>query len=147
MGNSIEAFIEYDRTLWFNPSAGDVPPFSTVPEAIDLTGYTLFRSGKDYNFFAAISGIRSQTGREPLYRPRGLPSPISSEAGRGFAEIFSPDYPGQGWLTLGEIESAVRHMGFTRDGLSLETNVVLEMMSYLERRLGQNRVRLVFGIE
>ncbi|MEW6735969.1 MAG: hypothetical protein AB1489_32040 [Acidobacteriota bacterium] len=143
MGSSIDAFIEYDRTLWFNPSAIDVPPFSTIPEAIDLTGFTLFRSGKDYLFFAAISGIRNQTNKEPLYPLRGLPSPISSEV----EKFFDPDYPGQGWLTLSEIEAALTHLGFTRDDLSLETNVVLEMMSYLERQLGQNRVRLVFDIE
>ena len=54
MGTSIDAFIEYDRALWFNPSASAMPPFSTVPESIDLTGFPLFRSGKDYRFLGAI---------------------------------------------------------------------------------------------
>jgi hypothetical protein len=31
--------------------------------------------------------------------------------------------------------------------LSLETNTILETMAYLQRQLGQDRVRLVFGVE
>ena len=89
----------------------------------------------------------NQTNKEPLYGLRGLPTPTSTEAARRFNELFNPDYPGQGWLTPGEIEAAVAHLGYKREDLSLETNVVLEMMSYLERQVGPNRVRLVFGIE
>lgn len=146
MGTSIDAFIEYDRTLWFEPNA-IAPPFSTVPDAIDLTSFPLFRSGKDYHFLGAISGIRNQTNKKPLYPLRGLPSPISSEAAKGIDSSFDPDYPGLGWLTLQEIEAAITYMGFSRKDLSLETNLVLEMMGYLQIQLGPNRVRLVFGIE
>ena len=147
MGTSIEAYVEYDRTLWFDAGAVDIAPFSAVPDAIDLTRFTLFRSGKDYRFLGAISGIRNQTNHEPLYRLRGLPSPMSSEASCGLAKLFDPDYSGLGWLTLCEIERAVSHMGFVHDELSLETNAILQMMTYLERQLGPDRVRLVFGVE
>jgi hypothetical protein len=147
MGTSIEAYIEYDKTLLYDPTAGNVEPFSLVPEAIDLTTFTLFRSGKDYRFIGAISGIRNQTNKEPLYSLRGLPSPISSEAARGLNELFDPSFSGLGWLFLSEIEEAISHIGFTRHDLSLETNVVLEMMYYLKKELGLNRVRMVFGIE
>ncbi len=146
MGTSIDAYIEYDRTLWFDANAVAIAPFSSVPEAIDLTGFTLFRSGKDYRFIGALSGIRNQTTQEPLYGMRGLPSPISSEAAHGLDQFFDPGYPGLGWLTLREIEMALAHMGFTHEDLSLETNTILEMMAYLERQLGQDRVRLVFGV-
>ena len=50
-------------------------------------------------------------------------------------------------LPLVEMLVAVEHMGFSRKDLSLETNLVLEMMSYLEGQLGKDQVRLVFGIE
>jgi hypothetical protein len=144
MGSSIEAYIEYDRTLWDKPNATDIAPFSRVPEAIDLTGFTLFRSGKDYHFFAAISGIRNQTDTQHLYPLRGLPSPCSAEAERGLEQLYGPD--DLSWLTLGEIEEALAHMGWGAEDLSLETNTVLATMAYLEGQLGKDRVRLVFGI-
>lgn len=146
MGASIHAFIEYDHTLLFYPD-NTAPPFTTVPEVIDLTSFTLFRSGKDYRFFAAISGMRNHSEKAPLYALRGLPSPINWQTAQGLDELYGPDYPVQSWLTFTEIKTALAHMGLTADDLSLETNVVLEMMWYLTKQLGTDRVRLVFAIE
>lgn len=141
MGTSIDAYIEYDRIN------NGKHPFSSVPEAIDLRGFTLFRSGKDYSFIAAISGIRNKTNKEPLYKLRGLPFIISSEAKQGLLEFYDPNYPCFSWLTLTEIDKSLAHFGWERKNLNLETNVVLQLMSFLEDELGINRVRLVFGIE
>jgi hypothetical protein len=145
MGSSIDAYVEYDTTLVYEPGAGETPPFSKVPEAMDLTHFLPFREGKDYPFFGAISGIRNATSLPPLYPLRGLPSPLSAEAAGTLETIYDPC--SLGWLTLREIEAALTHMGLRREDLSLETNLVLYIMRYLEKQLGQDRVRLVFGIE
>lgn len=147
MGTSIDAYIEYDRTIYFEPKDSDKLPFSSSVEAIDLRGFTLFRSGKDYSFISAISGFRNKTDKQPLYQLRGLPSIMSSEAEKGLLEFYDPNYFGLGWLTLSEINQSLAHFGLERKDLSLETNVVLQLMSFLDLKLGVDRVRLVFGIE
>ncbi len=146
MASRIYAFVEYDDSAIFNPAANGREPFSVVPEAIDFTNYTRLFGGKDYRFFGAISGIRNGTQEQPLYPLRGLPPNISSEAQGGLDQYFDEKDSGLGWLTLPEIEAALGHMGYLREDMSLAVNVVLEVMGYLETKLGAGRVRLVFGI-
>lgn len=158
MGTEMTAFIEYDRSRhdyerYGSPHYSEPPPspFSTedplalTPESVTAEG-GIFTGSKNYVFFAAIAGIRSETEIEPLYPPRGLPQHRSyalqkhlREWGGEIGEI------GQGWLTLCELEAALDHQRVNREHLSFETETILAIMRNLGQRLGPDRVRLLFG--
>ena len=144
MGATLYAVVEYDDSGLYDPEAARQPPFSTKADGIDLTGFDRLGWGKDYSFFAAISGLRNQSGIEPLYAPRGLPPHASIEVKEH--DLIDPDSPATGWLTLGEIEAALAHMGIAHDELSLAVQLVLNMLSFLEQRLGKEHARLVFMV-
>lgn len=144
MGTHIEAFICFDD----NPSSRDEPPFTYDPSYWDLTNDWRFSAGHHYEFFAAIAGVRNQSGKKPLYSLRGFPprSPTDLMAER-FNELTEL-WEGHtvGWLTLSEIEASLNHMGISRDSLDESVLLVLEAMSTMVRRYGNDRVRLIFGI-
>src|SRR5262245_18812885 len=139
MSMNIFALIEYDESLLY--AATPDPPFSTAVEEIDLTRFPGLYAGKDYAFFAAISGFCNDKALPPLYALRGLPLNVSPGARRCIEKYFDPHYPVIGWLTWGEINAALAHMGVAQEELSLEVNLVLQMMAYLEKQLGKDRVR------
>lgn len=149
MGTSINAWIEYDDNPDYYPDRGNEPPFTYLSDGfIPLTDSPNFRSGKDYRFFAAISGIRSQQGDPPpLFSLRGLPQNISGYAKHAVDDVADLDDPNFGWLTYCEIQQALAHMSVARDQLSLHTNIVLDLMQAIDRRLGEGRSRLIFYIE
>src|SRR5580765_1763293 len=103
------AFIEYDMAAYdskFGASANHPPPFSEksgTPFSISCDG-SIYTGSKDYLFFAAIAGVRNETGIPPLLPPRGLPRNLSREAE---ARVQSMGMIGDfcdGWLTLTEID-------------------------------------------
>jgi len=141
MAARIYALIEYDDSN--APEAFSGP----TDRVIDFTEYVALWGGKDYDFFAAISGMRNRFGIPPLFPPRGLPFGVNDQVRKGILSFFSEDYPGIGWLTLDQIDSALSHMGIKRENLSLEVNVVLGCMQVLVNAIGNQRVRLVFAVD
>ncbi|MCO7226977.1 hypothetical protein [Pleionea sp. CnH1-48] len=76
MGCDIHFFIEYD-------SKGKLPFSDTSEIELETTGD--FFLPRDYDLFAALSGVRSQSPL-PKFPPRGFPSPVSEAL---FEEYFS----------------------------------------------------------
>ncbi len=150
MGSAIESWIEYDDDAQYYPERAAEPPFSRPDDnCIPLDGFTRFCRAKDYRFFAAISGIRSQQGDPaPLFPLRGgLPPNVSEKTKRAVSEIIGEDNPYLSWLSYAEIEQALAHMGILREDLPLTTNLVLDLMQSIEKRLGEGRSRLIFYID
>ena len=104
----------------------------------------LFQTDKEYDFFAAIAGVRSRFNKPPLIPPRGVPAHLSSPARWCFEEF---GYEIGGWLHLSEIEQAVRHIGADSFYMGFELQTALELMGRLVARLSDPHVRLVFAIE
>ena len=151
------AFIEYDeQQAYFNwyakhPDAPQdaselLPPFAPNTDINSLTMERgLYTGSKNYQFFAAIAGVRNETGIEPLYSPRGLPPTLSTPVAVAVEQgVFRCRYR-IGWLTLEEINTALNHQAVNPDHLSNQTLTILDIMDILERRYGVNRVRLIFG--
>jgi hypothetical protein len=147
MGTSLHVVVEYDDALLYNPALAEQPAFASIPEVISFFDYVRLRSGKDSRFFAVLGWVTKESRREALFALRGLPQNISQEAAQLFDQFYDPDSYGLGWLTREEVGLAIEHMGFDRNDLSLAVNVVLEAMDCLVRRVGSNRVRLVFGLD
>lgn len=156
MGTDIEAVLAIDDN-----SPADGPPFVNTPSFWDLTQDFRLSGGKHYEFYAAIAGIRDETGIPPLIPPRGAPPYLQSEDPARASPDEVSDYwlrlypaldsvfghPVAGWLTLAEIEAAMRHHGLDRSRLDASVLLVLDAMEAVERRYGRDRVHLLFGIE
>lgn len=150
MGSAIDAWIEYDDDARYHPERAAEPPFSSYCDnCIPLDWFNNFNNAKDYRFFAAISGIRSQQGDPtPLFPLRGgLPPNASKQTRSAVTEIIGEDNPYLSWLSYAEIELALAHMGVPRDKLALPTNLVMDLMQSIEKRLGKDRSRLIFYID
>lgn len=149
MGYTIDAWIEYDDTPERYPEKAGQPPFSVVTDnSIPLEDFVSFRYAKDYRLFAALSGIKKhEDDPEPLFPLRGgLPPNVSGHTvGRVF-QLVDPDDPILSWLTYPEIEQAMAHIKVQRDDLSLASNLVLDLMQSIEKRLGKGHSRLIFYI-
>lgn len=150
MGTTIEAWIEYDDDARYYPERAAEPPFSRPHgNCIPLTDFVAFRSGKNYRFFAALSGIRRREGDpDPLFPLRGgLPPNVSGHTKRLVFEVADDTDPNLGWLTYPEIEQAMAHAGLEASNLSFATTLVLDLMKSMEMRLGEGRSRIIFYIE
>ena len=135
MSTDITAFLAIDDN-----SPPDLPPFANDPSCWDLSEDLGLRGCKDYAFYAAIAGVRNDSGKEPLIPPRGLPK-YPTLAPFGELEL---DF-GVGWLTLAEVEAALRHHGLDRNSLASSVQLVLNVMATVESMYGRDRVQLVFG--
>lgn len=150
MGASIDAWIEYDDDAQYYPERAAEPPFSQAhSNCIPLDHFVRFRSGNNYRFLAALSGIRRREGDpEPLFPLRGgLPPNVSGYTSHHVFEVAEDTDPNLGWLTYPEIELAIAHAGLKPDDLSFATTLVLGLMQSIETRLGAGRSRLIFYIE
>lgn len=151
MGTTIDAFVKYDdyassayeyeRQGLAVPDIYQVPPFSA--DVASLAWEPLCWD-KEYEFFAAISGVRNRSSIEPLFPPRGFPARMSPACRRYFGEP-TDDFECAGWLILSEINAALEHMSVRRDMLTFRVQLALDTMAYIEERLGTDRVRLVWG--
>ncbi len=110
----------------------------------DHIGGMLFDTDKEYDFFAAIAGVRSRFNKQPLILPRGVPSNLSWAAQRYFEDYG--DEGAAGWLHLSEIDLCVEHMGPEPLYFGFEVKVAMEVMRLLVNRLNDAHVRLVFNI-
>ena len=149
MGTTMEAWIEYDDDARYWPERAAEPPFSHPRDfCIPLVDFIDFHQAKDYRFFAALSGIRSREGDPaPLFPMRGvLPPNVSAQAERAVMEMAGVPNPILGWLTYPEIEVALAHAKLSRDQLEFTTNLVLDFMQSIEKRLGEGHYRLIFLI-
>lgn len=90
--------------------------------------------------------MRNDTGIPPLFPPRGLPPNLSPDLRR---HLDSEGELGEfctSWLPLSEIDAALNHQRVDRALLSFEAHTILAIMQSLADRLGDDRVRLVFGL-
>ena len=150
MGSAIEAWIEYDDDALYYPERAAEPPFSSYCDnCIPLDWFIHFSNAKDDRFFSAIAGIRSrQDDPAPLFPLRGgLPPNTSKQTNSAVSEIIGEDNPYLSWLSYAEIAQALAHMDIPREKLALETNLVLDLMQSIEKRLGAGRSRLIFHID
>jgi len=138
MSAAITAFIQIDDN-----TPKDAVPFTNDPSTWDLSHDIGLAAGKHYDFYAAISGVRNQSGRQPLYACRGLP-PSGCEMPDSIKELAGDH--NVGWLTLSEIHAALQHMGVVVDELNHSVLLVLRTMACAEELHGRDRVRLVFQI-
>jgi hypothetical protein len=155
MGTEIRAFIEYDLTT---EGAQERHPglLTKLPPAFSEASqeiYSVTEAGgiytgsKDYRFFGAIAGVRNETGITPLFPPRGVPPNPSPELRRYFNSKCELGGYADSWLSLSEINAALDHQSVDRKLLSFETHTILAIMDNLAGRLGDDRVRLVFGFD
>ncbi len=137
MGADITAFLQIDDN-----SRSDESPFTNDPSTWDLSRDYGLASGKHYEFYAAICGVRNQSGMTPLYPCRGLP-PTGT---RDLLQHIEPDDPNVSWLTLAEVLQALRHMRIEIGALRKPVQMLLRTMQTAEELYGQDRVRLVLQI-
>ena len=137
MSADITAFIQFDDN-----TPADEPAFTNDPSTWDLSEDYGFSSSKHYAFYAAICGVRNESGIPPLFPCRGLP-PNSS---RQIRACIDADDPNVGWLTLSEIHQALEHMKIPVELLGEEVRLVLRTMESGEEFFGHDRARLVFKV-
>ena len=101
MGADITAFLQIDDN-----TRPDDTPFTNDPSTWDLSHDYGLGSGKHYEFYAAICGVRNQSGISPLFPCRGLPA----TGLRDLHQHIAADDPNVSWLTLSEIRQALQHM-------------------------------------
>jgi hypothetical protein len=104
----------------------------------------LFQTDKEYDFFAAIAGVRNRFNKPPLIPVRGVPAHLSGPALRYFDD-FGAD--AAGWLHLSEIRQCINHIGAHPLCMGFDLEIALELMGTLVARLSDPHVRLVFNIE
>ena len=149
MGVDIEGFIEYDIRQVYYPEKlkyGFASPFSQPgTQYIDSVSNEPLNLGvRRYDFFAAIAGVRNETGIPPLYTPRGLPEDTSYPVKKMIRdELYDPGNA-TGWLTLDEIRRALQHHSVTDAQLNSNILLAFDIMSAAEARFGVGWVRFVF---
>lgn len=102
MAADITTFLQIDDN-----TRPEDPPFTNDPSTWDLARDYGLSSGKHYEFYAAICGVRNWSGISPLFPCRGLPA----TGLRDLHQHFATDDPNVSWLTLSEIRQALQHMG------------------------------------
>ena len=149
MGITIDAWIEYDDNALFDPERAAEPPFSqNVDGCIPLDYFIEFCGAKDDRFLAAISGAKwREDDPDPLFPMRRcLPPNVTLHAKHQVLEMTGEGDPSLSWLTYPELERALSHMGVRREEMDISTNLVLDFMQCIERRLGEGHSRLIFYI-
>ena len=136
MGADFTAYVQIDDN-----SPSNALPFTNDPSTWDLSSDIGLASGKHYSFYAAISGVRNESGIAPLFPCRGLPP-----TGTQMLRSIDFDDPNVGWLTLSEIRQALDHMRIEIVSLKRPVQMLLRTMRSAEELYGPDRVRLVFQI-
>ena len=141
MGDAIYAYIEYDDGLLY-PGASSPTAFQQETDrVIDLTQNVGLSHGKDYIFMAALGSPRNPTTSKPLFGIRGLPPNTNWRIAKEFSDATNVS-----WLNLTDVEAALAHMTLRDTDLSFAAFTTIEIMRLLARRLGPDRVRLIFQI-
>lgn len=136
MAANILAFIQFDDN-----TPRDEPAFTNDPSLWSLEWDYGLWGCKDYDFIGAISGVRNQSGKEPLIPLRGCPP--------GNAPVLKKleDEPFVGFLSYSEILRCLEHHNLHIDRLHRSIQNVLAVLALLSNRYGDERVRLVFEIQ
>lgn len=134
MGASIDAWIEYD-------DHGN-PPFSCQVKVLPFVEWLALKSAKDYRVYGALSGVRNSTGIEPLFPRRGLPPNVSRQVKENIGDDFIAS-----WLYPSEVLKSLAHHNVADKEISLEMRCVLKLLAFFASTMGDQRVRLVFGVE
>jgi hypothetical protein len=137
MGADITAFLQIDDN-----TPTDQPPFTNDPSTWDLSCDYGLSAGKHYEFYAALCGVRNQSGISPLFPCRGLPA----TGLRDLHQHIAADNPNVSWLTLSEIRQALQHMKIGVETLKRPVQLLLRTMQTAEDLYGRDRVRLVFEV-
>ena len=103
----------------------------------------LFDTDKEYDFFAAVAGVRNRFGKQPLIELRGVPENLSSPAKFHFR---TSDGVNAGWLHYSEIQKCLERLEVPASNVGFELRFALGMMKQLVARLGDAHVRMVFDI-
>jgi hypothetical protein len=138
MGADIIALLQIDDN-----TPRDQPPFTNDPSTWDLSRDYSLSSGKHYTFYAAICGVRNESGIQPLFACRGIPPTGSGDV----QQCFDNNDPNVSWLTTSEIYQALKHVNIAPDSLAKPVQFLLRVMQSAEDFYGPNRVRLVFQVE
>jgi hypothetical protein len=144
MGTTMTAIIEWthDAQCALSPEVGlalEPPRWHD-----DHLHGVLFQTDKEYDFFAAVAGVRNRFERPHLIAVRGVPSNLSYPAHRHFADSGSET---TGWLHLSEIDQCIRHIRATEPfHMDFDLIVMLDFMRGLVSKLTDPHVRLVFDI-
>ena len=143
MGSTMYAVVEWTHDAQ-SAAESDPPAVAGPPRWADdhLIG-GLFATDKEYDFFAAVAGVRSRFDRPSLFPLRGVPANLSGPAHMLF-DYFGPTTAG--WLHPSEIERAVAHITDGRFHIGEELRYGLEVMRSMVARFGDAHVRLVFNI-
>ena len=137
MGADITALLQIDDN-----TRPDAPPFTNDPSTWDLSYDYGLASGKHDEFYAAICGVRNQSGIPPLFSCRGFPA----TGLRDLHQHIAADDPNVSWLTLSEIRQALQHMKIEVETLKRPVQLLLRTMQTAEDLYGRDRVRLVFKV-
>jgi hypothetical protein len=135
MAANLLAFIQFDD----NTPRGE-PPFSCEPSVWSLEWDLGLYGCKDYRFIAAISGVRNESEKAPLFPLRGPPS----SSVPSIKEL--KDEPLVGWLTYPEILASLDHLDVSVNELHSSVLNVLGALKLLKDKYGDERVRLLFAI-
>jgi hypothetical protein len=142
MGSTMTAIIEWTAD---SMNAYEEQIVSVTPRWDDdyLHG-ALFKTDKEYDFFAAIAGVRSRFNKTSLIYPRGIPGNLSIPASHYFDQYGRTDPAG--WLSLSEIEASMKHLEAPLF-LGPEVEIIMQFMRMLVGKFGDEHVRLVFRID
>jgi hypothetical protein len=135
MGSTIDCWIEYDEH--------NDPPFSDRPEVLPLDTWIDLRHAKDYSVFGALSVIRNDSGSPLLFELRGLPE----NASVAVEEFVEGDDQLVGWLYPDEVRAALDHRKIDFGLVSTEMKCVFNILEFLAKEIGNDRVRFVFEIQ
>src|SRR5687768_9863338 len=107
MGASMTGIIEWTHDAQCAARPDLNVPLGPPRWADDHLHGILFQTDKEYDFFAAIAGVRSRFNIPPLIPRRGIPDHLSWPALRYFEDNGGE---AAGWLHLSEIEQTIRHI-------------------------------------
>jgi hypothetical protein len=145
MGTSMTAIVEWthDARCSLRPEL-NLPPLGPPRWDDDHLHGVLFETDKEYDFFAAVAGIRNRFDKPPLFPRRGLPALVSSLA-HWHLDTFGDD--AAGWLHLSEIDAAIAHISASDTFyMDFDLECMLDFMRALISKLTDPHVRLVFNI-
>ncbi len=95
---------------------------------------------RDYALYWSLSGYPSQGEASPLIARRGWPANLSKQVEKDRDIGICPS-----WLLPDEIKQALQYAKIEEAGSSF--NVVLDLLTSIEKNFGKNKARLVFSFD
>lgn len=140
MGATIDLMIEFDDS--------EIPPFTMdIDGVIDFSKSFNIVHSKPYDLMQAISGVRGNPKVIPKIMPRGFPSNMNPHVRKHMDEKFGLDEHNAGWLNYSELSQCLTHASLQVFELNVHIQRVIEILGGLASKYGNDRARLIFGIE